>query len=105
MLALWPANGQSVSRKLDIQRQLYTELVGQYCLRNEVIVTYRDFVPAISAVIVPARKGVPNPRTLAAATAAAREVSEALARPVPTLLLETEPSARGRHRNRVITAA
>ena len=70
-----------------------------------MLVTYRDFADAISAVIVPAREGVAHPQTLAAATAAAREIGAALARPVPTLLLETKPSARGRGHKRVIIAA
>ena len=60
---------------------------------NEVLTTYEDFLASARAVLVPARDGRANPKTLAAALSAVDEMSARLGRRMPTLLIRTDAGA------------
>jgi hypothetical protein len=57
-------------------------------------VRFRDFLPSLSAVLVPSFRGTLPPRAVANAAAAAREISQSLGRLIPLLSFEVESVRR-----------
>ena len=61
---------------------------------NDLVIRFRDLLPALSAVLVPSFRGTLPPRAVANAAAAARETSQALGRTIPLLRIEVESVRR-----------